>query len=51
MLTEKAMERLRAIARGEQPAEGDDEGPAEPNEDAPEAAEDPNDESESASEA
>ncbi len=51
MLTEKAMERLRAIARGEQPAESDDEGPAEPNEDAPESAEDPNDESESDSEA
>ena len=51
MLSEKAMERLRAIARGEQPTDSDDEGPAEPNEDAPESAEDPNDESESASEA
>ena len=40
MLSEKAMERLRAIARGEQPGEGDDEDEAAPDDDAPETNED-----------
>ena len=40
MLSEKAMERLRAIARGERPGEGDDEDEAAPGEDAPETNED-----------
>ncbi len=40
MLSEKAMERLRAIARGEQPGEGDDEDEAAPDDSAPETNED-----------
>ena len=40
MLSEKAMERLRAIARGEQPAEADDEDKAARNEDVPATDED-----------
>ena len=44
MLNENAMERLRAIARGEQQGE-DDEAESAPTEDASESAEDPNDES------
>jgi hypothetical protein len=44
MLSEQAMERLRAIARGEQQGEDEEAEPAS-GEDASESAEDPNDES------
>lgn len=40
MLSEQAMERLCAIARGEQPGEGDDEDEAAPDENDPETNED-----------
>ena len=45
MLSEKAMERLRAIARGEQQDEGEDEDETAPSEDVPETNDNPDQES------
>ena len=45
MLSEKALERLRVIARGEQPDQGDEEDEAAPEEEVPETNEDTDQES------